>query len=743
MDQSQHGAEDAVNFLLRWPTRYLVLTAIDPDTGSTETRTFTKDQRDELAVWIEARNGKRNIYFSPNEVRGPLAKKAKKAHMAAAVCFYVDIDPDKKIDPKDEAAWQAEQERIYAKVMAFSPAPSIVIFSGGGFQCYWLLREASPLGGPDDIERYERFNRRLESELGGDHCFNVDRIMRAPFTENLPNQKKQKAGRKPTMSGTTEILDWELLYSVHDFVPLKGNDKTKAAPPKPKSSSNGPLREPPEWVTRLIQNGPDAQGKHSYKQDRSGAVLAVVLLLVRCGWSDEEILATILDRDNRISDHIYEQNGRTPQEYAQRQVDRARKKVAADPWRERMRDGTPKASLHNARVAITALGIACSYDTFHNKLLLSGEMLAGEVSDNVIMQLRQVMSERFGFDLEDRHTRDGVKSLALERCFDPVCDMLDKAQAEWDGVERLDRMAVDTFNAEDTPLNRAMMRKWMVGAVRRARAPGCKFDTIPVLESAEGWNKSTALRILAGDENFSDQSILGKAGKEVQEQLSEVWIHENADLAGMNKAEVEQVKAFASRQVDAARPAYGHFLKKQPRHSVEIATTNSDEYLQSQTGNRRFWPLRVRKTIDLDKLRRDRLQLWGEAAHYEAAGESLTLDESLWPNAGEEQEKRRVKDPWEDIVRDLPSEVPSGWHEDGRARPPVRIVWREDRFERVASADLLKYVLRIPIERQTREHAMRLATVMKLAGWDRNDGKKITINKQQVRGYQRQMRDLI
>ena len=104
----------------------------------------------------------------------------------------------------------------------------------------------------------------------------------------------------------------------------------------------------------------------------------------------------------------------------------------------------------------------------------------------------------------------------------------------------------------------------------------------------------------------------------MQEQLAEVWIHENAELAGMKKAEVETVKTFASRQSDNARPAYGHFLKKQKRHSIEVGTTNNDEYLQSQTGNRRFWPLRILKTIDLNLLKRDRLQLWGEAAKYEA-----------------------------------------------------------------------------------------------------------------------------
>ena len=177
--------------------------------------------------------------------------------------------------------------------------------------------------------------------------------------------------------------------------------------------------------------------------------------------------------------------------------------------------------------------------------------------------------------------------------------------------------------------------------------PGCKFDSITVLEGVEGTNKSTAIRILAGDENFSDQSILGAKDKEVQEQLDGVWMHENADLAGMKRAEVEHVKAFASRQVDRARPAYGRVREDRPRRSIEWGTTNNKEYLLSQTGNRRFWPLKTGK-IDIEALKRDREQLLGEAATYEAAGESMTLDPSLWGDAREAQEQRRVADPWED-----------------------------------------------------------------------------------------------
>jgi predicted P-loop ATPase len=71
------------------------------------------------------------------------------------------------------------------------------------------------------------------------------------------------------------------------------------------------------------------------------------------------------------------------------------------------------------------------------------------------------------------------------------------------------------------------------------------------------------------------------------------WLYEIADLTGMRRAEGEHVKAFASRTYDRARAAYGHFLTDQPRRCVLIATTNDDTYLKSQTGNRRFWPVRT------------------------------------------------------------------------------------------------------------------------------------------------------
>jgi predicted P-loop ATPase len=382
---------------------------------------------------------------------------------------------------------------------------------------------------------------------------------------------------------------------------------------------------------------------------------------------------------------------------------------------------------------------------FHNKMLFgfkedsvrhAVEHIVGEVTDNGIIALRQLMSDTFGFDFTDKHTRDAVISLALEHCFDPVVDMLAQAEAKWDGVKRLDRMAADYFNCEDTKLNAAFIRKMMIAAVARARNPGCKFDNILVLESEEGFSKSTAIRVLAGDDNFSDESIIGKDSREVQEQLAGVWLHENAELAGMQRREVEKVKNYASKQVDRARPAYGHFNKWQPRRSVEFGTTNSSEYLQSQTGNRRFWPLRVLKSIDIEKLRRDRLQLWGEAAYYQSQGESLVLDEALWGEAGIEQEARRISDPWEDKLRDMPEMAEISYFKDGFWRENrVRIIHNEGDQVRVAAADILEYILKIPAGNLTTTHTMKLSTVMRMLGWERHKNGMVTIGGDRVKGY--------
>jgi predicted P-loop ATPase len=788
-----HTGNGAVEFLERLrPGGPWVLTAIIPDGVTT---TITARNADAVRRFVRKYNGEQNLYYSVNPTRTAMTKKAAKKDIAAIEFLLADLDPE------DNEKTEDAKTRYLAALNQHKPASTAIIDSGNGIQVLWRLEKPIVLEGDtaDKVIDVEARVKALIEKLGGKAgTQNIDRILRLPDTTNLPNAKKRKQGR---VVCETKLLNFnDATCSLDDFPKADTNnsDDKKSSDKKNKSSkaSDDPSID---WVKVEQHVGwlksPDDLPKNFSMKGKmivihGGSLNDLVFDLTHANqlikpyssWSEVSFaLAAIFKNDGNFSNekiaaalmcplecnqHITRMKDVNTQRraverlilrsYEQNKQQKAKHATGQPDWREQRSNGSPLPSMHNARLAIMALSIGCSNDTFHHKTLLACEdhkakhiveSVLGEVSDDSIMALRQILSDNFNFDFTEKHVRDAVWSLALEHSFDPVADMLDEAEANWDGKKRLDRMAPDYLNCEDTKLNCAIMRKMMIAAVARVRQPGCKFDNITVLESEEGYKKSSAWQVLAGKENFSDEKIIGKDSREVQEQLAEVWIHENADLAGMKKADVDTVKTFASRTEDRARPAFGHFLKKQKRHSIETGTTNNDEYLQSQTGNRRFWSMKVLKMIDLDKLQKDRMQLWGEAAHYESEGESLVLDEKLWPTAAYEQEKRRVKDPWEDVLAEIPDEIDFEFYKDGYFRSKeIKIVHHFESFkdwteERVASSDLLTYVLKVPIAQQETRHTMKLANVMKHLGWQRYSSGHVTIDDRQVKGYFRMVKN--
>src|SRR5215469_15714363 len=122
-----------------------------------------------------------------------------------------------------------------------------------------------------------------------------------------------------------------------------------------------------------------------------------------------------------------------------RRVDGSSPNMVQPSWPDLTAKG-PARSYRNARVAIQALGIICSYDEFHDRMLVGGHQIgqwAGELSDAVTLVLRQVIVEKFDFDVGKDHVADAATALCLENRFDPLLDYLDGLK--WDGVPRLDR----------------------------------------------------------------------------------------------------------------------------------------------------------------------------------------------------------------------------------------------------------------------------------------------------------------
>jgi hypothetical protein len=137
---------------------------------------------------------------------------------------------------------------------------------------------------------------------------------------------------------------------------------------------------------------------------------------------------------------------------------------------------------------------------------------------------------------------------------------------QWDGRKRLDAWMSTYLSAETNALNSSIGRLVLIAAARRVRQPSCKFDQIIVLESKEGTGKSTAIEILAGKNNFSDQTILGLSDHEQQEAMRGVWLYENRRARRVAYLDATQrehrviLKAIRLRNKEAAREAARHHL---------------------------------------------------------------------------------------------------------------------------------------------------------------------------------------
>lgn len=176
------------------------IVAMAPDSDFKEGKTFEPGAWDEIASWVDARNGKLNLYFSANEpAAGSPDKKLSKENIVSLRCVYSDIDVQ-------GGAAELEEQRAFliAKAGRLNSGlvpPSVQLDTGGGIQGFW--RSEKKLPAEEWTSAFEDQGRGVASELGGDKVQNIDRVMRLPGTINIPTPAKLARGR---VTRVVEIL---------------------------------------------------------------------------------------------------------------------------------------------------------------------------------------------------------------------------------------------------------------------------------------------------------------------------------------------------------------------------------------------------------------------------------------------------------------------------------------------------------------------------------------------------------
>ena len=322
-----------------------------------------------------------------------------------------------------------------------------------------------------------------------------------------------------------------------------------------------------------------------------------------------------------------------------------------------------EASLPNLVKALNTDGFwyRVGYDAFRMEMMYSGwGKCADEAHWNVMTDVAQVQCrtklKSAGFESVGKEIfRDAALQVAMERQFDSL--QLWCGRLRWDGIDRICTFLQTYYGVEDSPYTRAVNWYWWTALAGRALDPGCQADMVPVLTGEQGLHKTRGIEALAPWLDAYTTVDLGVRDEDTARNMRGTCIQELSELRGLGVKDRKAINSFITQRRDKWVPKFMEFSIWSPRRGLMIGTNNDEEFLDDETGYRRWLPLHVTKFSPLTSAVRDQLWAQGVVA-YLADGVAWEQAETL---AKRMHEGFRVADSWETDVRKwVESRVDSG-----------------------------------------------------------------------------------
>ena len=323
------------------------------------------------------------------------------------------------------------------------------------------------------------------------------------------------------------------------------------------------------------------------------------------------------------------------------------------PWPNFRRDkqGRIYSTLRNLEMAVERSDVAAmelGFDEFKDEIVRAQTNTQDWVSfkDSDYVELRLHL-EKIGFMTIGRELiRDVVLMIAERNRFDSAKLWLNSLV--WDGIPRVTNFLRDYMGADDTEYVRGVSNYLWSALAGRVLNPGIKADMVPILVGNQGAGKSSGVSAMVPDMQFFTEISFSEKDDNLARMMRGRLLAEIGELRGLNTKDLESIKAFVTRQQENWVPKYREFAISYPRRTVFIGTTNNNEFLSDETGNRRFLPVKT-PYVDVYEIRSDCLQLWAEAASmFAMLGIQWRGMEQL---ALETHREHMVVDPWLDQVR--------------------------------------------------------------------------------------------
>ena len=669
-------------------------------------------------------------------------KKSSKNLICDGSTVWVDIDL-KDINH--------DEDHLDQIIDSMSPTPSIIIRSGGGAHCYWLLDRRYP---KIDIEDQ---NKALSKALHGDpQAVDCTRIIRLPYSYNCKPEHPN-----PVQASIQIMTDRRYtLAGIAKFYPPPANtlnfprksramaipDTLQSMKPRPQlARSIERLMERDTTVVDLFHN------RGLKTKDQSGSMYDIRLInkLLYSQIYVEDVadcIAKKLQSDGRA--------GKKPDRYIPHQINQEIQllknrginvqyrpntpntpptTVQAEPLemepiplvalerydkdhRDKEKRGKPRPSLMNchALMKIRQMDEGFGYNEFSDQIEVNAVKKGDDglpvigadgkaettkimVHDSKITELRLDFAREWQVEFPKEKCMDVFLYVARQCSYNPVQDYLLEQASKYKLSDKIDRYTSEILNAkvpdQYTELVNKMGRYWLISGVARQLRPGCKADTAMILKGPQNAGKTSFFRVLCPDPKyFSNSKLDVRGGRDAYSSLRGVMIWEFGELAGMRKSDVEPLKNFLSNQEDRYCKKYERFETYQPRAVVFCGSTNNQEFLRDLTGDRRFWPIEV-GDVDLEKLREWRDQLWADAVHLFQQGQQWWFTAEENQQLANYQMPFREQDTWATMIGNADLKEPNTAHQ------------------------ILRDVIGLTSAQQNRGAIMRLGSILSSMGW--------------------------
>ena len=204
--------------------------------------------------------------------------------------------------------------------------------------------------------------------------------------------------------------------------------------------------------------------------------------------------------------------------------------------------------------------------------------------------------------------------VAKRHAYNPVLELIQSVK--WDGHDYFndfcDMLGIGEQIARKTDAEtyakyafyRQGILKWLMQCIcglHNTKLNPFSLDIVLVLQGGQGISKTRLFENLAlKPQFFGDGTSIDPRNKDTLLEALSKWICELGEIGSTFKKDIDLLKAFITHAVDEIRRPYARKASRIARHTSFCGSVNDDKYLIDETGNRRFFTIKLPESLVID-----------------------------------------------------------------------------------------------------------------------------------------------